>query len=282
MSILAVAKRDFLNVRRAKLVWAPVALYTVFMVLFYWGQSQSPNPDFHVIIWSLLGIGGVLVVPLIALVAAYLSIAGERESGTIKYTLGAPIDRSAVVLGKLLSRSAVVIVGLLVSLAIGVPISLVLVPEMTVEYGDYLVFVAITMLYAFSYVAVAVGISATTGSRSRAMAGAIGFFFLFNIVWNAFPVRPEQMVSFLIEQLGRDPSNYQNLIDFIFAISPTGAYLASSQLFMTNDFLVEVDNVPDPNAPFYLQGWFMIVILVAWVVVPLAIGTWRFKRADLG
>ncbi|QSG08011.1 ABC transporter permease [Halapricum desulfuricans] len=133
MSTLAVAKRDFLDVWRAKLVWAPVAL----------------------------------VVPLIALVAAYLSIAGERESGSIKFTLGAPVDRSAVVLGKLLSRSGVVLAGLGVSFVIGTGIAQVLVPEMTFEYADYAIFIGVTLLYALAYVAVAVAISAATVSGRR-------------------------------------------------------------------------------------------------------------------
>ncbi|QSG12864.1 ABC-type transport system involved in multi-copper enzyme maturation, permease component [Halapricum desulfuricans] len=213
MSTLAVAKRDFLDVRRAKLVWAPVALYTLFMVLFFWGQSTSSEPDFYAVLWSLLGVGGALVVPLIALVAAYLSIAGERESGSIKFTLGAAVDRSAVVLGKLLSRSGVVLAGLGVSFVIGTGIAQVLVPEMTFEYADYAIFIGVTLLYALAYVAVAVAISAATATRSRAMAGGIGFFFVFNLVWNFLPVSPTQMLEFVLEELGRNPDNYEHLLE---------------------------------------------------------------------
>lgn len=282
MSTLAVAKRDFLNVRRAKLVWAPVALYTMFMLLFFWGQSTSTSPDFYTVIWSLLGLGGALVVPLIALVAAYLSIAGERESGTIKFTLGAPVSRSSVIFGKLVARSGVVLSGLLVSFVIGTLIAFVLVPDMTFEYGDYAVFIAITLLYALAYVSVAVAISAATASRSRAMAGGIGFFFLFNLVWNFLPVSPNQMLEFLLEELGRNPENYENLLELVFSLSPTGAYLNSTKLFMPDRFLQGVNNVPAAGDPFYIQGWFMLVILAAWVVVPLALGYWRFQRAQLG
>jgi ABC-2 type transport system permease protein len=282
MSTLAVAKRDFLNVRRAKLVWAPVALYTMFMLLFFWGQSTSDSPDFYTVIWSLLGLGGALVVPLIALVAAYLSIAGERESGTIKFTLGAPVSRSSVVLGKLVARSGVVLAGLLVSFVVGTLIAFVLVPDMTFEYGDYAVFIAITLLYALAYVSVAVAISAATASRSRAMAGGIGFFFLFNLVWNFLPVSPTQMLEFLLEELGRNPDNYENFLELVFSLSPTGAYLNSTKLFMPDRFLQGVGNAPAAGDPFYIQGWFMLVILAAWVVVPLALGYWRFNNAQLG
>jgi ABC-2 type transport system permease protein len=282
MSTLSIAKRDFLDVRRAKLVWGPVLLYTLFMLLFFWGQSTSDNPDFYTILWSLLGLGGALVIPLIALVAAYLSIAGERESGSIKFTLSAPVKRSSVILGKLVSRTAVVVIGLLVSFVFGTVIAQVLVPEMTFEWGDYLAFIAVTLLYALAYVSVAVGISAMTSSRSRAIGGAIGYFFIFNLVWNFFPVSPTEMLRFVLDQLGRDPDNYQNLLEFVFSISPTGAYLNSTKLFMPDRFLEMVGTAGRTADPFYIQGWFMLVILAFWVVAPLAVGYWRFQNAQLG
>lgn len=282
MSSIAVARRDFLDVRRAKLVWAPAALYTLFMILFFWGQSNAQQPDFYQVMWGLLGLGGALVVPLIALVAAYLSVAGERESGSIKFTLGVPVDRLSVILGKLTARSIVVAAGLLVSFVVGTVAAQVLVPDMTIEYGDYFLFIAITLLYALAYVSVAVGISAATSSRSRAMGGAIGFFFVFNLVWNFLPVSPTQMLEFVLKELGKNPDNYENLLQFVFSISPTGAYLNSSKLFMSERFLEQVGNTPASGDPFYIQGWFMLVILVAWVVFPLAFGYWRFGKAQLG
>ncbi|WP_135820307.1 ABC transporter permease subunit [Halostella litorea] len=280
MSVADVLRKDFKDVRRAKLVWAPALVYTAFMLLFFWGQSQSPNPDFYQILWGLVGIGGALLVPLLALVAAYLSIAGERESGSIKFLLGLPNTRSDVVLGKVLSRSAVVTAGILVSFAVGVPVAAVLVPDMTFEYGEYALFAAVTVLYALAYVAVAVAISAATASRSRAMSGAIGFFFVFNLVWNFLPVGPVQMIAFLSDEFGVEVSD--SVTELVYSISPTGAYLNGIlKLIMPDRFNAQAGAVvADP--PFYIQGWFMVLILVAWIVVPLAIGTWRFQRAELG
>ncbi|WP_181687228.1 ABC transporter permease subunit [Halorhabdus salina] len=280
MSLLAVARRDFLDVRRAKLVWAPVALYTAFMLLFFWGQSTASDPDFYGIIWGLVGLGGVLLVPLIALVAAYLSIAGERESGQIKFTLGVPVSRTAVIGGKLLARGAVVLLGLAVSLALAVPIAMVFVPEMTIEYGDYALFALTTLAYALAYVAIAVSLSAVTGSRSRAMAAGIGFFFVFNIGWNFLPVRPIEMIEFVLDQFGMTAS--EELLELVYSLSPTGAYMNATELYMPTRFLEMVGNVPPSDPPFYIQGWFMVVILAAWIVVPLALANWRFSKAQLG
>ncbi|WP_323171170.1 ABC transporter permease subunit [Natrialba sp. PRR66] len=278
MNAISVAKRDLLDVRRAKLIWVPVALYVLFMLLFYWGQSNSMNPSFYRIMLSLATIGGVLLIPLVALVAAYLSVAGERESGSVRYQLSLPVSRTDVVLGKLLSRVSVVSGALLASFAIGLVAAWTLVPEMSVEYGDYAVFVALTLLYALAYVSIAVAISAATASRSRAMGGAIGFFFVFNIIWNFLPIGPAYMARFVFEEL---ELNYAaSHLEFIFSLSPTGAYLNALELaFPAEQFPGQVGSGFDV---FYLQEWFMLVILVAWVVVPLGLGIWRFRRADLG
>ncbi len=279
MSIANVVRKDFKDVRRAKLVWAPAALYTLFMLLFFWGQTQGPEPDFYQVLWGLVGIGGALLVPLTALVAAYLSIAGERESGSIKWLLGLPNSRTDVVLGKLLSRSAVVAAGLLLSFAVGVAAAAVLVPDMTFEYDEYALFAAVTVLYALAYVSVAVAISAASSSRSRAMGSAIGFFFVFNLVWNFLPVGPVQMIGFLSDEFGLEVSD--SVTELIFSISPTGAYLNGIlKLIMPERFNAQAGAVvTDP--PFYIEGWFMVIILAAWVVVPLALGAWQFNRAEL-
>lgn len=280
MSVLDVVQKDFKDVRRAKLVWAPAVLYSIFMVLFFWGQSNNPQPDFYQILWGLVGIGGALLVPLIALVAAYLSIAGERESGSIKFLLGLPNSRSDVVIGKLVSRSVVVAAGLLLSFAVGVGVAAALVPDMTFEYGDYVLFAAVTLLYAVAYVSVAVAISAATASRSRAMGGAIGFFFVFNLVWNFLPVGPVQMISFLSDELGFEVSD--SVTEFIFSISPTGAYLNGVLKLIMPDRFNQAAGAVVTDPPFYIEGWFMVLILAAWVAVPLALGAWRFERAELG
>jgi len=47
-----------------------------------------------------------------ALIAAYLAIAGERESGSLKLLLGLPPSRGEVLVGKFLGRSGVVAIGL--------------------------------------------------------------------------------------------------------------------------------------------------------------------------
>jgi ABC-2 type transport system permease protein len=274
MSLQAVVRKDFLDVRRAKLVWGVGVLYTLFAVLSFWGIGSNPGNDVYNALFSMAGIG-VLIIPLVALVAAYLSVAGERESGNLKFLLSYPNSRRDVVLGKFVARAVVVLASIVVAFVVGLGMAFYYFP--TVELPDYVGFVAITLVYALSYVAIAVGISAASSSRSRAMGAAIGSWFVLNVFWNFLPIQPSSVIEFVADKLGTSVSN--NFKDLVWSLSPTGAYFnAIEPIFperMTGGSTAATD-------PFYLQPEFMFVILAFWIVAPLALGYWRFERADLG
>ena len=275
MSLQAVVKKDFLDVRRAKLVWGVGLLYTLFAVLSFWGTGSSPNSEIYNALFSMAGIA-VLIIPLVALVAAYLSVAGERESGNLKFLLSYPNSRRDVVLGKFIARSAIVVAAIVFAFVVGLGMAFYYFP--TVELADYAGFVAITLVYALSYVAIAVGISAATSTRSRAMGAAIGSWFVLNVFWNFLPIQPATVIEFLADKLGTSVS--QNFKDLVWVLSPTGSYFNSlSLVFPDRITAAEAGAASDP---FYLQPEFMFVILAFWIVAPLALGYWRFERADLG
>ena len=279
MSVMGVVRKDVLDVRRSNLVRGVVLLYLAFTMLFFWGTGSTSDPNMYDALWLMIVVA-VLVIPLIALVSAYLSIAGERQSGNLKFLLSYPNSRRDVVAGKLIARSTLVGGAVVLSYAVGLALALYYYPKIFV--GDYVAYVGLTLLYALTYVSIAVALSAATSSRSRAMGSAIGVWFVLNVFWNFFPINPTAVANFVADKLGMTLS--QNAQDFIWTLSPTGAYMNSMQLIFPDSFAQRVGQTGwlDPNAPFYLDGWFMLVILAAWFVVPLALGYWRFERADLG
>ncbi|WP_254762056.1 ABC transporter permease subunit [Natrinema marinum] len=273
MSTLAVAKKDFLDVRRTKIVWFVGALYVAFMaMLVYFGQNGRPDPTILNALWNLTAVGAMFI-PLIALVTAYLAVAGERESGGIKYMLSIPNSRRDVVLGKFVTRTAIVSASILVAFLIGGALTLAWYPSP--EMDTFAVMTALTVLYALTYVAVAIGISAATASRSRAMGGSIAFFFVTSVL-NVFG--PLQLaIDYVLNDLaGLDVSMYQ--ITFVQTlVSPTSAYVNSTGLAFPEGFR----GIPG-DLPWFLQGEVMVVVMLGWLVVPLALGIWQFERADLG
>lgn len=277
MSLASVVRKDLKDVRRAKLLWFVGGVYTLFATLIFYNGSTGENPDVLVELWNMSGLA-VLVIPLVALVAAYLAVAGERESGSIKFLLSIPNDRRDVVFGKFLSRAGVVSGAILFAFAVGAVLTAAWYPAL--ELPTFSRVVGLTLYFTLAYVAVAVGISALTASRSRAMGGAIGYFFAFNVLWintSAFSV--VGALRFVFEDtLGVELSQNTELL--VQSLSPTAAYLQSLRLAFPEGYR---DLPPtDPSTPYYLQPEFMLVILTAWIVLPLLVGWLRFERAELG
>lgn len=272
---LSVAGNDFLNVRRSKLLWGVSGLYLVTMLMMFYFEGQKTNPSLQGVL-QVMTIVGVLIIPLVALVATYLSIAGERESGSIKIRLSLPTTRGQLVAGKFLSRSAAVGVGVLLSLAVAGAYGTTV---MDLQFGDYGIFVGTTLLFTLSYVAIATGISALTASRSRAMGAAIGYYLVFNVFWviNLGVFSIDGALRYVVEDLLGGSLSTETLL-LVKTFSPGFAYGGALGTVVEN---FRLTNAVEGSAPVYLEPWFQVVIIGAWLAVPLAVGYLRFRSADL-
>ena len=282
MSAFGVMRKDILDVRRAKIVWFVGLLFTLVTVLFFYQVNVNGGfrelPEVLLALWNLVFVGA-LFIPAIALVAAYLSIAGERESGSIKFLLSTPIDRRELVVGKFLSRTTVVSASLLVAFVITAGLSVVWFDEL--RFGTFVAVAALTTLYALAYVAVAIAISASTSSRSRAMGGALGFYFVTNLLVIFGDLSIRGLLDYVLNELldagvGQDPITLMTMV-----ISPTQSYLSSVLLAFPDDFLT-VQGLNPENMAWYVQGEMGLALLIGWLVVPLLLGIWRFDRANIG
>jgi ABC-2 type transport system permease protein len=214
-----------------------------------------------------------LLVPIVALIAAYLSIAGERESGSLKVLLGLPPSRGEVVLGKFLGRSGVVAVGLVLGFAVSGAVTVAL-------YGDlpataFLGTTALTALLGVAFVGIAVGISAITATRARAMTLAVTAYLGLTLLWDLVPNGVHLLVTG--EMPGAVVPAWFPLLQ---GLSPSGAYNALAQALLLGGSALEA-RIGGPLPP-YLDPAVFLAILLAWTVVPLALGYLWFRRADLG
>lgn len=270
---ISIARRDFTSARRSKLLWGMIALYVLLIVLVFWAGTTGPTPD----VSDTLFLGmflTALFLPLVAVAASYLAVAGERESNTITFLLGLPTSRGSVIAGKFIARTAMMVLALSTAFLVGAVMAVVMYPSP--EFGQLLKFGALTTLLVGSYVGITVGISAMSANRTQAIAGAVGVYFLTDIFWatNLAVVG----IRFVFERmLGVELS--ENLLDFVFILSPVGSYLNSFHLLFDAS---QYPQLPELGEPFYLQPWFSLLLLFAWMLVPLAIGYWRFGNAEIG
>ena len=267
-SVRAVISQDLLDVRRSRLLQAVFGGYVLFIVVIFLGVSLSPGPSIQGVI-RLIVVIGFLFVPLIALLSGYLSIAGERESGTIRFLLGYPVRRSEIVLGKTITRLGVVFAAIGVAFLGGGAIAVVQFD--TPHLGQVSIFGTMTALFAGAFVGMALGVSAATGSRSRAMSGTFGLYFVFTLLWS--PQISPVTVPGLI-RAGTDlvlGIELTGLIWEVFSnLSPAAAYYWSLQL---------LSGFGPSSAP--IGGAVAVAILAGWIIVPPVLGYLWFARTDI-
>ncbi len=271
---LHVARRDLTSARRSRLLWGMIAIYVLFSALVFWAGTTVDAPNVADALFNTMFLT-TLLLPLVAIAASYLAIAGERESNTITFLLSHPIRRRSVVAGKFLSRTAMVLLALGVSFAVGAVLAVALYPEP--EFGLFLRYAGLTALLVGAYVGTTVGLSALSSNRTRAISLSVGFYFLTDILWvfggGTFAVR------FVFEEL-LSVSLAESVYQFIFILSPAGSYLNTEHLMFD---AAEYPQLPEiASDAFYVQPWFSVLLLAAWIVVPLLVGYWRFRGTEIG
>jgi len=200
-----------------------------------------------------------------------------------------------VLLGKLLGRSAV----LSVSLTVGFVLAAVVVAALLGAFDivDYAGLLVMSIVFGVAYMSIAVSLSSLTSSTTMAGAAMFGVFVLFYVVWNAlqqvFRLLSQReilffdTVSYTAEIGGQEvqTERLQDWVYFVMNLDPGQAYTNGLTL------LTDVDALESQVAysaqlfggelPIFLQDWFSFLILLFWIVVPLAVALYRFDRVDL-
>ncbi|PSP54871.1 NosY protein [Halobacteriales archaeon QS_1_67_19] len=294
MTWTKVARKDFEDVARSKMLWGLIAVFVGFMgfvVLVALGASDTSEATGDAALRVTAQIGQ-LFVPLIALIAGYLAIVGERRSGSLRILLSFPPTRRDVVMGKLVGRTAVI--GAALAIGSAASVLLVALAIESPDLGDVAGLLASIVLFGAAITGLAVGISAAVGTRGKAMALAIGSVLAFLLVWDAAAAGVYLAVTGSLP--GLEVEAWYFLLK---RLSPVGAFRALAAGFVQGDiqpfFRFGLEEIP-PNTPperltlsnrvsgsppFYLTEWFAAATLACWGVVAAGAGYLRFRNADL-
>lgn len=278
MSWVAVAKKDFRDAGRSKALWALTILFTVLVVgivYFFGAIAGAADPGFDTLLGSFIG-PLFLLLPLAGTLVGYKSIVGERESGSIKLLLSLPHTRGEVLLGKLVGRSAVVTTAVLIGYLLGSIAFVALIGGF--QPVDYLLFVGMTVLLGVTFVAIAVGLSASSGSSGLVLAVAVALVLAFTLLWETLSMT---LLPYLLGDavLGLGASSIESISTFVLTASPRIAFVQGLS------FLLSIGGaapgMAGDSSRIWLNDWWGFVVLAFWIVVPTAIGYWRFENADL-
>jgi len=294
-SVRAVARKDFEDAVRSR---ALLALGGVFVVFFAAAaflftdqignavqqqQGQGPPITSSSFLRELTNVTRLLV-PLTGAVLAYASVIGERESGTLKLLLSLPHSRLDVLVGKLIGRSGVLALPVILGLFVAVPTFAV--ADITFVAGDYLLFTLLTVLVGLTFVAIGLGASAAADSSRRAVVATFVPFVVFSLLWGQVARRAATTLRDQLE-LGQ-----QATLEAYFAaraVNPIAAYQMVASNVGSPQAQLSLFSPPTRQSyvqqfgelPVYLTDGALVAVLVAWIVLPVAVGYLVFEASDL-
>jgi ABC-2 type transport system permease protein len=294
MTWAQVARKDFEDAVRSKMLWGIIAVFAGFMsfIMLVAVNTSDTSEATGDVALGLTASLSQLFVPIIALIAGYMAIVGERRSGSLRVLLGFPHSRRDVVLGKFVGRNAVIAV----TIGAGSAAS-ILVAALAIEMpglGDAAGVLGSLVLLGVAFAGLAVGISAGARSRGKAMAMAIGSLLVFMLVWDAAAAAIYAVVTGSLPGLEAEAWYFM-----LKRLSPLEAFRAVTGNFieapLSSLFQLGIEEIPEGTTPeqlklenrvagtlpFYLRDWFAALTLAAWAVVPAVVGYLRFERLDL-
>lgn len=292
----AVARKDFVDAVRSRMLWSLIAVFAAFLTMSLLSAEQL-FPE-AVTVDAPKALAGVamlaqLFIPGIALVAGYMAVVGERESGSLRVLLGYPFARGDIVFGKLLGRALVTGTALLVGYAVAGAVVLARygLPDPEIGLG----FLGVGVLVGMAFTGLAVGGSAATASRGRAMATTIGAFVGMVFFWRPVIVGLYYLVN------GELPGIQADTWYFVLKrLNPLESFRILSEAVLSEPVpavpKLPLEGVPASatqaqlalanrlggSVPWYLEDWTAVVVLLAWGTIPMIVGYWRFTRTDLG
>jgi Cu-processing system permease protein len=208
----------------------------------------------------------LLVIPLMGLTLGAMSLAGERERGTLLYLLTQPISQGELLLGKFAGLG----LAILVTLVLGFGLSGLLIAWQggTTQAGDYLTMVSLAFVLALASLSLGFLISAAVGKSATAVGTAL-FIWLILVFFGDLGLMGTAIVLRLdINQLF------------------TLALVNPLQLFKMAAILAIRSNleVLGPAGVYAVRTYgsqlllLLFGLLIAWTVIPLIITYQIFKK----
>ena len=268
-----IAWQEFVINRRNRWVIFFAGLFAVTTtVIAYFGMVTSGYAGFQDFIRtaaSLANLGGFLI-PLFALLLGVFSFLSEPEYLEILVTQ--PIPRSRVLLGKTCGLCLTVIAAS--ALGFGIPGAIIAMAIGTEGAVGYLMVVVYNTLLAVIFVGLSVLIALATGRKQIALGIAVGVWIFYELVYGMLMLGTTLYLPAKILKTSLLVGLFGNPVDIARVLSLL--HVGGPHLFgPAGATLIKLAGSTTMATAIGLVG------LVAWIVIPVLLAMWIFKRQDL-
>lgn len=269
MRVLQIARKDFMDTVRGRQLYFLGALFGII------GAGAGYVADDGVA--SILFFTMLFLVPLVGLLFTQHSIAGKRSSHEMVTLLGLPFSRRVVVAGTYLGRVFILLTTLTVLYSAAVLAGITTGTSFDVSplVGG---FIMLTLLGAM-FISIALGVSTSTESTTVASVASFLVYLVFVFqLWSQIPT----VILYVLNGM-EFPQTQPTWAELFVQLSPFAALRNGvAPMFdeLAGSILLAGGEVPaDP--PLFMEQWFGLLVLLAWLVLPVLVGYLRFRRSDL-
>ena len=277
-AIYSVAKKEFADNVRNRWIVALTIIFVILMLLAsYVAGAQTGGGavlgGMEETVIGLMSIA-VILIPLIAVMLGYASIAGECENGSMGVLLSYPIRRGEVLVGKLIGLGSVIVVSTVVGFgSAGILIAATVGAESGVAY---LSFIGLTILSGFLYLSMAVLFSTIAKSRARALGMGVVLFF-WSMIYGMIIFGVYMATGGDIQGLITGTEPFPDWLYATIVISPTDLY----QLAVMLAFGIGQVFGYSFDVPFFMTTTFAVMVQILWIELAVVLAYFSFKKRDI-
>lgn len=265
--VQAVAAKEFRDRLRNRWVLAVAVVFTVFSLLItYFGsaaQGQIGPRSIELTIASLVSLV-IYLIPLIALLLGFDAIVGERERGSLDLLLALPITRLELLLGKYLGLAGALTLSTVSGFAL---VALLLYQRFSwAGLYHYAGFVISSVLLGLAFLSLAVLLSVLARDRTRASGLAIALWFALVLVFDLL------LLGLLVATGGQFGGE---VFAYLLLLNPADIFRILN-VFSLDD-VQRLYGLASILPPALSQVGWLASAMLAWIVAPLALASWRFR-----
>lgn len=270
-AIGAIAQKELTDKLRTRWVILIAIAFSVFTILIaYFGSAPSGMAGFRRIEATVASLTSLVIyfIPILALTLGGGMIIDERERGTLDLFLSSPISFMDFLTGKFS--------GLLISLAISTIggfglAGLVLVLKAGLAASkSYIFFMFNSIILGLIFLSLSFLVSVLFEERSRVIAFTIFLWLFFSVLYDL------GLLGLLILTKGELNSA---IFTTLLLLNPVDIYRIMNFLSI-GEFKAFI-GLASVEFPAFLKIPFLLIISALWIVIPLAISHYIFKRRYL-
>jgi Cu-processing system permease protein len=263
-----IAGKEFWDRIRNRWVLAVALVFTVFaLAIAYFGGAQQGAVGFRSIEITIASLVSLVIylIPLIALILGFDAIVGERERGSLELLLSMPITRLELLLGKYLGLAAALTFSTVAGFGL---VALVLSTQLELKaLLHYFGFMLSSVLLGMAFLSLAVMVSVFASDRTRASGMAIALWFFFVLIFDLL------LLGALVVSGGHYGGD---AFPYLLLANPADVFRILN-IFTLEDVRT-LYGLATVFPPALAEPWLLSLVMLAWIVVPLAIANWRFRK----